>query len=127
MPWRLLADGVLVLHGLYVAFVVFGFLLILIGIWQHWAWIRQPLFRYAHLAAIGIVVVQTWLGVECPLTTLESWLRTRAGEAAYTQSFIQDWLYALLFYQAPNWVFGLVYSVFGTLVALAWWLAPPRR
>lgn len=127
MPWRVMADGVLVLHGLYVAFVVFGFVLILLGVWRHWAWIRQPLFRYGHLAAIGIVVVQTWLGVECPLTTLESALRARAGQAVYTQSFIQDWLYALLFYQAPNWVFGLVYSVFGALVALAWWLAPPRR
>ncbi len=127
MAWQVLADGVLLLHGLYVAFVVFGFALILIGIWRHWAWIRHPVFRYAHLAAIGIVVLQTWLGVECPLTTLESALRARAGQSVYTQSFVQDWLYALLFYQAPNWVFGLVYSVFGALVALAWWLAPPRR
>lgn len=127
MPWRFLADVVLLLHGLYVAFVVLGFGLILLGIWRHWAWVRQPAFRYAHLAAIGIVVAQAWLGVDCPLTTLESLLRARAGEAGYVRSFIQDGLYALLFYEAPNRVFVAVYSLFGALVAYTWWRAPPRR
>lgn len=123
----MLADVVLVLHGLYVAFVVLGFGLILLGIWRDWAWVRQPAFRYAHLAAIGIVVAQAWLGVDCPLTTLENLLRARAGDTGYARSFIQDWLHALLFYEAPNRVFVALYSLFGALVALTWWRAPPRR
>jgi len=122
-----LADLVLVLHALFVGFVVVGFVLILLGLARGWAWVRRPGFRYAHLAAIGVVVLQAWFGLECPLTTLESALRARAGQAGYGESFIQDWLYRLLYYRADTWVFTLLYSVFGTAVALVWWFAPPVR
>jgi hypothetical protein len=121
------ADLVLVVHALYVAFVVLGFLLTLVGLARGWAWVRLPAFRYAHLAAIGIVVLQTWLRIECPLTTLESTLRQAAGEAGYGTSFIQYWLYRLLYYRADTRVFAVVYSLFGTAVALVWWFAPPQR
>mgnify|MGYP001157810318 CR=1 FL=1 len=122
-----LADFVLVAHALFVGFVLVGFGLILLGCAQGWSWVRRPAFRYAHLAAIGIVVVQAWFGLECPLTTLESGLRARAGEAGYGTSFIQDWLYRLLYYRADTWVFTLLYSLFGAAVALVWWFAPPVR
>ena len=122
-----LADLVLVSHALFVGFVVFGFALILAALALDWAWARSPGFRYAHLAAIGVVVVQAWFGIECPLTTLESALRTRAGETGYGTSFIQDWLYRLLYYQAEDWVFTVIYTAFGAAVALVWWFAPPVR
>ena len=122
-----LADLVLVTHALFVGFVVIGFALILIGLAQGWGWVRNPRFRYAHLAAIGIVVLQAWFGIECPLTTLENSLRVRAGEAGYGSSFIQDWLYRLLYYQADTWIFTVLYTAFGTAVVLVWWFAPPRR
>ncbi|MBL8201199.1 MAG: DUF2784 domain-containing protein [Chromatiales bacterium] len=122
-----LADLVLVSHALFVGFVVIGFALILAGLALGWPWVRRPVFRYLHLAAIGVVVIQAWLGIECPLTTLESALRARAGEAGYAASFVQDWLYRLLFYQAESWVFTVLYTGFGTAVALVWWFAPPVR
>ncbi|MEO8224445.1 MAG: DUF2784 domain-containing protein [Gammaproteobacteria bacterium] len=122
-----LADLVLVTHALFVAFVVVGFVLIVVGLARGWAWVRRPAFRYAHLAAIVVVVLQAWLGIECPLTTLESALRMQAGEAGYGESFIQDWLYRLLYYRASGWVFTLVYSIFGAGVVLVWWFAPPER
>ena len=121
-----LADLTLVFHTLFVAFVVLGFMLILVGLWRGWAWVRRPGFRYLHLAAILVVVVQAWFGIECPLTTLESALRTRAGEAGYGATFIQDWLYRILYYRAETRVFTLVYTLFGGAVALVWWFAPPR-
>lgn len=122
-----LADLVLVTHALFVGFVVIGFAVILAGLARGWDWVRRPGFRYAHLAAIGIVVLQAWFGVECPLTTLETAFRTRAGESGYGTSFIQDWLYRLLYYQAETWVFTVVYTAFGAAVALVWWFAPPVR
>ena len=122
-----LADLVLVVHGLFVGFVVAGFVLILLGLFRGWAWVRRPGFRYGHLAAIGVVVLQAWFGIECPLTTLETALRVRAGEAGYGTSFIQDWLYRLLYYQADTRVFTLIYSLFGAAVLLVWWFAPPVR
>ena len=83
-------------------------------------------FRLLHLAAIATVVAQSWFGVTCPLTTLESWLRFQAGGEAYQTSFIEHWLRWLLFYEAPSWVFSLAYSLFGLLVVASWWFFPPR-
>jgi polyferredoxin len=83
-------------------------------------------FRYSHLAAVGIVVGQAWLGRICPLTTWENALRRRAGQSSYEETFIQHWLHPLLFYAAPAWVFTAIYSIFGVLVALVWWRAAYR-
>ena len=123
--YLLAADAVLLVHSLFVAFVVFGLLLILAGGALGWQWVTNPWFRVIHLGAIGVVVVQSWLAVICPLTTLEMSLRQRAGDAVYPGSFIGHWLEALLYYQAPAWVFALCYTVFGALVVLAWvWVRP---
>lgn len=121
-----LANGVLLLHVFFVAFVVFGLALIYLGYWLNWRWVYNRWFRLAHLAAIAVVVAQSWLGVICPLTILEMKLRASAGLATYSGSFIQHWLQSLLYYSAPVWVFVVVYSLFGSLVALSWWLLRPR-
>lgn len=123
--YRLLADAVLLVHFAVVVFVVGGLVFVLAGSTRHWRGVRSPLFRVVHLAAVGVVVVQAWLGEFCPLTVLESWLREQAGGAAYTAGFIQHWVQRVLYYEAPFWVFTLVYTVFGLLVVAAWWRFPP--
>jgi len=125
--YRLLADATLLLHFAVVVFVVGGLILVLLGNMLRWRWVNSLLFRVAHLVAVGVVVVQAWLGELCPLTVLESWLREQAGEAGYTASFIGYWVQRVLYYEAPLWVFTLLYSVFGLLVAAAWWYFPPIR
>lgn len=122
----LLADSLLVLHVAFVAYVVLGLLMIYLGHFLNWAWVRNLWFRVTHLIAIGIVVVQSWLGVICPLTTWEMALRSQAGGASYEGSFIQHWLHAILYFSAPEWVFILSYSVFGGLVLLSWFIIRPR-
>lgn len=124
---RLLADLVLAIHALFVAFVVAGQCAILLGWWRGWAWTRELSFRIAHLAAIGYVVLESWIGVACPLTVLENALRREAGEAVYAGSFIADWISRLLYWSAPAWVFTLVYTLFGALVVATYWKYPPRR
>ena len=125
--YQFLADVVLTFHVLLVAFIVLGLVLILIGWLKHWAWVRNRRFRCLHLAAIGVVAAQVWVGMICPLTSLEMWLRSEAGETRYEGSFIQHWLQRLLYYNAPDWVFLLAYSVFGLLVLLSWWCVRPER
>lgn len=124
--YRALADGVLVLHIAFVGFVVGGLLLILTGGFRGWGWIRNPWFRAAHLAGIGVVVVQAWFGVICPLTTLEMFLREKAGDETYHGTFVAHWLHRLLFHQAPLWVFAVCYSLFGLAVIVGWWKFRPR-
>ena len=124
-PYQLLADVVLTLHFSIVAFVVGGLVLTIIGNFSAWRWVNALWFRLAHLAAIAVVVAQSWLGATCPLTSLEMWLRAKARVATYSGSFIEHWLQRLLYYEAPIWVFTLAYSLFGLLVAATWWFFPP--
>lgn len=125
--YSLLADIVLTLHFCFVLFVVGGQLLILIGWARHWVWTRLPFFRWSHLGAIGFVVVEAWLGANCPLTVLENYLRVKAGVDAYHSGFIGYWISRMLFYEAPAWVFVLLYTAFGILVVLTLFVYPPRK
>ena len=124
---QLLADFVLVLHAAVVLFVLGGLLLILVGNAAHWNWVNSISFRAAHILAIAVVMLQAWVGVVCPLTTLESWLRVQGGLSGYTTSFVEHWVQRLLFYEAPTWVFTLSYSAFAAVVCFAWWRYPPTR
>lgn len=125
MPRALLADLVLVLHVLFVGFVVLGLALIALGGWRGWAWVRNRRFRQLHLAAIGFVVLETWIGRICPLTELETFLRKGEG-GGYESGFVAHWLSRLLYVDAPPWAFLLAYTLFGATVVWAWFVVPPR-
>ena len=127
LPYSLLADTVLALHVALVVFVVGGLPAIVIGSRRNWPWTQALWFRLLHLASIAVVVAEAWLGLVCPLTRLEMWLRAQGGLGTYSQSFVQHWLQRLLYYDAPAWAFTLAYSVFGLAVLASWWLYPPRR
>jgi hypothetical protein len=86
---------------------------VIVGNLRKWQWVNAFWFRLAHLAAIALVVAEAWLGATCPLTNLEMWLRVKARATTYSGSFIEHWLQRLLYYEAPSWVFGLAYSLFG--------------
>jgi hypothetical protein len=120
--YSLIADTILVIHFAFVVFVVFGLVLILVGLLARWSWIHNRKFRIAHLVAVGFVVLQTWLGQLCPLTIWENELRRRAGQSDYSETFVEHWLHEILFYQAQPWVFTMIYTCFGALVALVWFL-----
>lgn len=125
--YLLVADGLLLAHSLFVLFVICGLLLIVAGRLLSWSWIRNPWFRLVHLVCIGIVVVQSWFGIVCPLTTWEMALRQKAGETAYDGSFIAYWFSKFLYYQLPEWVFMLAYTIFGSLVLVSWYWVRPNR
>lgn len=125
--YTFVADTLLVSHVLFVAFVVFGFVFIVVGKFRPWRWIRNPWLRITHLLSIGIVAGQSWFGIICPLTRWEMTLRSNAGQIAYDGSFITHWLNVLLYYQAPQWVFVMGYSVFAGLVLASWFWVKPRE
>ena len=127
LGYRLAADALLGLHALLVAFIVLGLGFIIVGKLRGWAWVHGFRFRIAHLAAIGFVTLQAWLGAICPLTLWEMQLRERAGDATYSGAFFAHWVERLLYYRAPDWVFILLYTLFASLVAVSWFWVRPRR
>ena len=124
--YLIIADALLLLHVLIVVFVVAGLVVVYAGRTLAWSWVRNPWFRLLHVSAIGIVALQSWVGIICPLTTWEMSLRNKAGDAVYSGSFILHWLESLLYYQAPALVFTVVYTAFGALVIASWFFVRPR-
>ncbi|ACV33385.1 DUF2784 domain-containing protein [Accumulibacter sp.] len=84
---RLLADGIVVLHFLFIAFVVLGG--VLARRWPRLAWVHLPAACWG--AAIEL---SGWI---CPLTPLENRFRQAAGEAGYAGSFIDHYLLPILY------------------------------
>jgi ABC-type multidrug transport system permease subunit len=128
MPtWDLLADGVVLLHTAYVAFVVFGLAAIPIGAALGALWVRNFRFRVVHGAAMGLVFLEMLVGILCPLTILENHFRSRAGVHGYTGDFIAHWTHQLIYYAWPSWVFDLVYAGAMLVIATLFLLIPPER
>ena len=119
----MMADAILIVHFGIAAFIVLGLVATWLGAAFGWQWVRNPWFRWLHLAAIVFVAGEAVLGVACPLTVWEDLLRG----GTRTESFIARWVRTLLFYQAPEWVFTVAYVAWtaATLVTLR--LVPPRR
>ena len=116
-----LADIVLIVHFLYVVFVVGSLPVIWLGARLKWGFVRNPWFRYLHLAAILFVVTESLMGVVCPLTVWENALRQTTSDA----SFIQHWLHRILFYNVPESVLTVIYVLFAGLVAMTFRWIPP--
>jgi polyferredoxin len=119
----LLADALLVVHFLIAGFIVGGLMLVWIGALAGWRWIRNPWFRYLHLAAIAFVAAEALLGAACPLTLWEDALRG----GARPDSFVGRWVQRLLYFNAPEWVFTTAYCAWGAASLATLRLVPPRR
>jgi polyferredoxin len=119
----LLADALLVVHFLIAAFVVAGLVLVWVGAALGWRWVRNPWFRYLHLAAIAFVAGEALLGIACPLTVWEDLLRG----GLRPESFVARWVHRFLYYRAPEWIFTTAYALWTLATLLTLWLVPPRR
>jgi hypothetical protein len=140
MPANILkADVLVTVHLAFVAFVVLGQLLILVGWGCGWKWVRNFWFRSIHLLSIGVVAAEGLGGIECPLTRWERELRQPSAEAAdfpkdsliyrAESSWVGRVSNAILFYEVqPDEVvwFQRGHIAFGVLVLLTFVVAPPR-
>lgn len=87
MRYAVLADLVLLVHALFVLFVVFGGVAVLRR--RRLAWLHLP-------AAVWGAAIELW-GWVCPLTYLENRFRRLGGESGYSGSFIEHYLMPLLY------------------------------
>lgn len=126
MPYGFLADLVVAVHFAYVAFVVGGELLIVLGLLFRWRWVRNAWFRLTHLLFIGVVAAEAALRIDCPLTVWEERLGGLAGQAVRGESFVGRLLHDALFLNVPSGWIPVLHIAFGALVFLTFLLAPPR-
>jgi hypothetical protein len=83
----ILADGLVVLHLLFVVFVVAGGFLLL----------RWPKLVWLHLPAAAWGALIEFTGGVCPLTPLENRLRILGGGDAYSGGFVERYLLPILY------------------------------
>ena len=110
MTFRVLADAVLVLHGLFVLFVVLGGFLVL----------RVPRLAWLHLPAAAWGALIEFGGWVCPLTILENWLRRQGGGAAYGGGFIEHYVTAAIY--PDGLTRGIQYAIGALVLAINAWV-----
>ena len=107
MVYRVLADGVALLHGAFVGYVVLGGLVAL----------RWPRTVVPHALAVGWGVLVVAASVRCPLTSVEDWLRERGGQQRLPGGFVDRYLEGVLY---PARFTPLVQALVATLVVACW-------
>lgn len=92
MTDRLFADAIMLLHGAFILFAVFGGGLVL---WRRaWAWVHLPAVLWAGWIELS--------GGICPLTPLEGRLRTLGGQGAHEGDFLDRCLAPLIYPEGLN-------------------------
>ncbi len=100
---RVLADGVVLVHAAFVAFVVLGGFL---------AWRWRPLV-WAHVPCALWGMLIEYRGWICPLTPLENALRRRAGLEGYAGGFVEHYVIPVVY---PAGLTRPTQALLGTLV-----------
>jgi len=127
MPFRLLADLIVVVHFAWILFMLAGFILTLIGFW----WKRlfdKWLFRTLHLLGIVYVGLLAVLREYCPLTILENALREKYDlYLTYPGSFIVHYLQRLVYPDIQPLMILIPTMIIAIFTILVFIFRPPRK
>ena len=99
-----LAIFVLLLHALFILWVVFGALVTR----------SRPVLRWLHIASLAWGILTELLPWPCPLTLLENWLEAKAGGEPYHGGFLLHYLDKVVY---PD-ISATVLTVAGVLVCV---------
>ncbi|MFC1844871.1 DUF2784 domain-containing protein [Thermodesulfobacteriota bacterium] len=87
MPYNFFADLVVILHCLFILFVLLGGFL---ALWKSsMAWYHIPAVLWA-----ACIEFFSWI---CPLTPLENLLRERGGIAGYNVGFVEQYILPVMY------------------------------
>ena len=116
----ILADAVLALHVGIILFNVFGLVVIPLGGWRGWQFVRVAWWRLLHLGAMAAVAVQALVGRACFLTL---WQDALVGRGQHEPPLIMRWVDRVIFWPLPLWFFAALYGLAWLYVlALLWWV-----
>lgn len=118
MPYAIAADIVIVIHVLWIAFVILGFPVFL--------WVNSTRWRLLHLAAVIWMILMQITHSICPLTYLEAWLKSEGrGAEVYSGKFIIETIERLIYVDTLTlekiaWATGAYLA----LILLSFWFRP---
>ena len=121
--YRDAAWATLYIHALIVLFNVFWLIVIPVGAWLGWAFVRNFWWRAAHLASLAVVAAQVAAGRLCFLTIIQNSLLNRAGNPE-PPSWFNRLIMSLIYWPLPDWVFLPLY-VLGFVSTLLFWIVFP--
>lgn len=123
-----LALTVLAVHVAVIAFNIFGLIVIPLGAWRGWAFVRGFGWRAVHLALLFVVALQAVFGRACFLTLWQAALEQTAGQTGSREPLIARWIDSVIFWNLPIWFFAALYvAVLIYALALWRWVPPARR
>ena len=112
MIFRVAADLTVILHLVFILFVLFGGLFCLHH--ARWAWL--------HLSTMSWGVWVEWANRQCPLTPLENYFREMASGQGYSGGFIEQYLLPLIYpgelTSAMRWFLGALVLATNMIVYL---------
>ena len=112
---RILADTVVLVHFLWILFLIFG----------AFAGRRYKTMKYFHIGGLAFALMLQVFDWYCPLTHLEVWLRAQHDPSlAYTGSYIIHYLEKIIYVEVDRWVIAALTAV---LCGLNVWIYSRRK
>ena len=126
--YAVLARLVLAAHVAIILFNVVGLVVIPLGAWRGWSFVRIFWWRALHLALLCVVALQALFGRACFLTLWQAALEQDAGAPASREPLIARWVESAIFWNLPIGFFAALYvAVLVYALALWRWVPPARR
>ncbi len=119
----LIADLILIIHFIIVFFIISLFVLVPYGYSKKWAWVNNKKIRYTHLFLMTFVTIESFIGIVCPLTVLENYLRGTITN----QTFLSKYLSKIIFFNFPSTFFLTLYSLGFLIAVLLSFKYPPQK
>jgi hypothetical protein len=103
-----LAQVILGVHFVIIAFNVLALVVIPVGAKAGWRLVRWAWLRLLHLGIMAVVAGQALAGQACFLTIWENEL---TGNRTAPEPMIAHWVDGLIYWNVPIWGFAIFYSV----------------
>jgi len=118
MFYKVATDVVILIHFLWIGFVILGFPVTL--------YFNSAKWRLFHLAAVILMILMQVTRTICPLTYLEGWLKSGGSvKEVYPGAFIAEWVERLIYVEDMT-LEKIMYATMAylVLILLSFWLRP---
>ena len=127
MVYRLFADITVVIHSIWILFVVVGFILTVCGFWWN-GFFDKWLFRTLHLCGIVYISLLGTMGKACPLTLWENILRAKYDPTStYSGSFMIYYAEKLVYPDINPLIIRILITFIAVFTVVIFIINPPEK